>query len=120
MFDQPGRIAGASAVHFLAWCGGGGNVWITYQLLGAHVSLTAALGIESLLSSVLAVGFLVPGEFGVQELSYMVIGSAFGAPPHLSLALSFVRRARDILIGAPALGLWQALEARQLHVNKPQ
>jgi uncharacterized membrane protein YbhN (UPF0104 family) len=100
--------------HFIAWCGGGGNIWIAYKLLGAHVDPLAALGIESLLSSVLAVGFLLPGALGVQELSFMAIGGAFGVPPHLSLALSLIRRARDILIGAPALTAWQVLEARQL------
>jgi uncharacterized membrane protein YbhN (UPF0104 family) len=73
-----------------------------------------ALAIESMLSSVLAVGLLVPAGLGVQELSYVGIGSLFGIPAHFSLALSLVRRARDIIIGAPALLVWQALEAREL------
>lgn len=118
LFAQRGRIAGASSLHFLAWCCGGGNVWIAYRLLGAHVGPLAALGIESLLSSVLAIGFLIPGALGVQEFSYMAIGAAFGVSPHLSLALSLIRRARDILIGAPALGAWQGLEARQLRKGR--
>jgi glycosyltransferase 2 family protein len=114
LFARRGRIAAASLVHFLAWCGGGGNVWIVYHLLGAPVGPLAALGIESLLSVLLGFGFLIPGALGVQELSYVALGSAFGVSPHFSLALSIIRRARDILIGAPVLGLWQGLEARQL------
>lgn len=114
LFSRRTRIAGGAAVHFIAWCGGGGNVWIAYRLLGAHVSAIDAIAIEALLSSVLAVAFLVPGAVGVQEFSYMAIGSAFGVPVHLSLALSLIRRARDILIGAPALLVWQGIEARQL------
>jgi hypothetical protein len=50
----------------------------------------------------------------VQELSYIALGSAFGVAPHFSLALSLIPRARNIIIGVPALGLWQVLEARQL------
>jgi len=38
-------------------------------------------------------------------------------PAHISLALSLVRRARDILIGAPALLAWQTLEAKNLPNN---
>jgi len=66
---------------------------------------------------VLGVGFLVPGALGVQEVSYIGLGAAFGLPPQLSLSLSLIRRARDIIIGIPALALWQVLEARQLRRN---
>lgn len=114
LFRQRQRIAGAAAIHFIAWCGGGGNVYIAYRLLGAHVTIPQALAIEALLSSILSVGFLIPAGAGVQEFSYLALGHLFGVPPHLSLALSLIRRARDILIGAPALGVWQLLEARQL------
>lgn len=118
LMQRRGRLAGGAATHFLCWCGGGGNVWIAYHLLGAHPSLADALAIESLLSAVLAVGFFVPGGLGVQELTYIGVGRVFGMPAHLSLALSLIRRARDIIIGAPALLLWQALEARQLKTRK--
>jgi putative membrane protein len=115
LFHQHLRIAGSSAVHVLCWCGGGGNVWIAYHLLGARPSILDALAIESILSGVLAIGFLVPAGFGVQELTYIGIGRLFGMPAHLSLALSLIRRARDILIGAPALLVWQGLEASRLN-----
>ncbi len=114
LFSQHGRVAGASLLHAICWCGGGGNVWIAYHLLGAHPSLLDAVAIEAILSGVLAIGFLVPAGIGVQELTYVGIGQLFGLPAHLSLALSLIRRARDIIIGAPALLVWQGLEARNL------
>ncbi len=114
LFRRYKRIAGATFTHALCWCGGGGNVWIAYHLLGAHPSVLDALAIESILSGVLAIGFLVPAGFGVQELTYVGVGRLFGMPAHLSLALSLIRRARDILIGALALLAWQGLEARHL------
>jgi uncharacterized membrane protein YbhN (UPF0104 family) len=60
----------------------------------------------------------VPAGVGVQELGYVGIGQLFGIPPYLSLALSLIRRARDILIGAPALLVWQGLEAREVHATR--
>ncbi len=111
---QPVRMAAASILHLAAWCGGGGNVWIAYHLLGAHPSILDSLAIEAILSGVLAVGFLIPAGLGVQELTYVGVGHLFGIPAHVSLALSLIRRARDIAIGAPALVTWQIFEARTL------
>ena len=114
LFHQRSRIVWASLVHVLGWCGGGGNVWIAYHLLGANPTVLDALAIESILSGVLAIGFLVPAGLGVQELTYVGVGHLFGLPADLSLALSLIRRARDITIGAPSVISWQLLEARAL------
>ena len=35
-------------------------------------------------------------------------------PAHMSLGVSLLRRARDIVVGAPALLSWQVTEARRL------
>jgi len=114
LFARPGRVAGASALHVLCWCGGAGNVWIGYHLLGARPTILEALAIESCFSGILSVGFLMPGGLGVQELTYVGVGRLFGMPTPLSLALSLVRRARDLIIGGPALLVWQGIEASQL------
>lgn len=109
------RVVCASLLHLLSWFGGGGNVWIAYHLLGATPSIIDAFAIESILSGVLAIGFLVPAGFGVQELTYVGVGTMFGMPAHVSLSLSLIRRARDIVIGAPSLLLWQGTEAWKVH-----
>jgi putative membrane protein len=114
LFHRRWRIGGASAVHLACWCGGGGNIWVAYHLLGARIGVVDALAIEGLLSTALGVGFLVPIGLGVQEVSYIGLGVAFGLAPHVSLSLSLIRRARDLIIGVPALALWELLEARRL------
>jgi uncharacterized membrane protein YbhN (UPF0104 family) len=119
LFDQHGRVAGASVLHALCWCGGAGNVWIAYHLLGARPTILEALAIESCFSGILSVGFLMPGGLGVQELTYVGIGRLFGMPAPLSLALSLIRRARDLIIGGPALLVWQGIEAKQLWHRRP-
>lgn len=114
LFGRHARFGGSVVAHVLCWCGGAGNVWIGYHLLGAHPSAIEAIAIESIFSGVLSAGYLVPGGYGVQELTYVAIGRLFGIAPPLSLALSLIRRARDLLIGAPALLAWQAIEAGRL------
>ena len=120
LFSQPRRIGTAACIHFAGWIAGGVTVWMAYRMLGAQISVVSAMGIEGLLSGALAIAFLVPGGLGVQEVSYVLIGQAFGMPAELSIGLSFLRRARDIVIGAPALVAWQMVEARHLRREKAE
>jgi putative membrane protein len=119
IFSEPRRMIAAAGIHFLGWLGGGVTVWLTYRFLGGHIGLVPAIAIEGLLSGALAVAFLIPGGLGVQEASYVALGHLFGMPAHMSLGLSFLRRARDIVVGAPALLSWQIAEARQLRKHRP-
>jgi uncharacterized membrane protein YbhN (UPF0104 family) len=64
--------------------------------------------------AVRSVAFAVPGALGVQEGAYVVIGLLFGLSPQDALALSLLKRARDLVIGAPALVIWQVMEGRRL------
>lgn len=114
LFGQPRRLVAAATIHLSAWIGGGVSVWIAYRLLGGQIDILSAMAIEGLLSGALGVAFLVPGGLGVQEASYVALGSLFGMPAHMSLGLSLLRRARDILLGVPALISWQAVETSRL------
>ena len=114
LFGRRARFWSATALHGAGWAAGAGNIWIGYHLLGARPTVLESLALEGLFSGALSAGLLIPGAFGVQELSYVGIGRLFGLPAPLSLALSLIRRARDLLIGGPALASWQALEARRL------
>ncbi|HEX5326847.1 MAG TPA: lysylphosphatidylglycerol synthase domain-containing protein, partial [Acetobacteraceae bacterium] len=112
LFSRTRRLGAAAAIHLVGWIGGGISVWITYRLLGGRIDLVSAMALEGLLSGALAIAFLVPAGIGVQEVSYVALGRLFGMPAHLSLGLSLLRRARDIVIGVPALASWQVVEAR--------
>ncbi len=114
VFGRTGRLALATALHLVGWFGGGVSVFIAYRAVGTPAGLLQSMAIEALLSGALGIAFLVPAGLGVQELSYVGIGALFGMPPHASLALSFLRRGRDLVLGAPALASWQWLEARRL------
>ena len=42
------------------------------------------------------------------------MGAIFGVPPELSLGVSLIRRARDLVVGVPILLLWQLVDVRRL------
>jgi hypothetical protein len=50
----------------------------------------------------------------LQEGAYVLIGAGFGLPPPVALVVSLIKRARDLAIGLPALGVWQYVESGRL------
>ncbi len=70
--------------------------------------------IETLLYAVRSVAFAVPNAVGVQEGAYVLLGASLGLTPEMGLALSLLKRARDLIIGLPALVAWQLLESGRL------
>lgn len=108
------RLALGFAVHLLGWIGTGFAGWLAYRAVGVPINFDTALGIEALLAAVAAVSFLVPINAGVQEAGYVGLGAIYGIPAEMSLAVSLLRRARDLSIGIPVLLIWQFVEIKRL------
>ncbi|HET8997494.1 MAG TPA: lysylphosphatidylglycerol synthase domain-containing protein, partial [Acetobacteraceae bacterium] len=108
------RLALGFAVHLIGWIGTGFAGWLAYRAVGVPINFDTALGIEALLAAVAAVSFLVPINAGVQEAGYAGLGAIFGIPAEMSLAVSLLRRARDLSIGLPVLLIWQFVEIKRL------
>lgn len=119
MYQRPTGVLFSFAVHMLGWTGTGIGGWIAFRLLGVPVSLIDALAIEGLLHAVLATAFLIPGYAGVQEAAYAGIGVLFGIPAEIAIAVSLLRRSRDIAVGVPILLVWQFIEMRRLRLEGP-
>jgi glycosyltransferase 2 family protein len=107
------RLAVGFMVHLIGWICTGVAGWIAYHAIGVPIDFDDALGIEALLSAAAALAFLVPVNAGIQEAGYAGLGAIFGVPPELSLAVSLIRRARDIVVGVPVLLIWQLVEVRR-------
>ena len=102
----------ACAFRLAGWILGAFEVWIALRFMGVDAGPGEALILESLGQAARTAGFLVPGALGVQEGGLVLLGSLVGLPPGTSLALSLVKRAREIVTGAPGLVAWQIEEAR--------
>ena len=119
LYESPGRIAAGVLFHFLAWVASATGVWLALKFTGFEIGLPAILAIESLVGAARSAAFMAPLGIGVQEASYAVIGPLFGLGPDFSLALSLLKRARDLIVGAPVLLVWQGMEGFRLVRREP-
>jgi putative membrane protein len=111
-FRAPGRVTLSGACHMISWLLGGVEVWLGLHFLKVDMSIEACLVIESLGQAAKALGFAVPGALGVQEGGYVVVCHAFGLSPQVAVALSLIKRLREVALGIPALIVWHHCENR--------
>ena len=111
---RPGRMTAAVVLHLAGWIGGGGASYLALRFMGADVPFWTVIAVESLMYAVRNLGFALPGGLGVQEGAYVLLGPVFGLHASDALALSLLRRGRDLVIGLPVLAIWQAREGRLL------
>jgi putative membrane protein len=102
------------ALHLGCWIASAAEVWLALYLAGQQLSFGAVLAIESLLYAIRTAAFVIPQAVGVQEGAYILLGAGFGLTPDMALALSLLKRGRDLAIGLPAIAIWQALEGHAL------
>ena len=114
VYRRRGRLALSCAWRLAGWVAGAGEVWLALHFLGHPVTVAEALLLESLGQAVRAMAFVIPGGLGVQEGGFIVLGQVIGLSPELALALSLVKRIRELLLGAPGLIAWQFAEGRRL------
>jgi putative membrane protein len=119
IYDRRGRMAAGAALHLLGWVAASVGSWIGLRLMGAPLPLASVIAVESLMFAARSVGFAVPGALGVQEGAYLLAGPLLGLHAETAVALSLLKRARDLAIGAPTLLIWQAVESRRL-LTRPE
>jgi hypothetical protein len=80
------------------------------------MSVRTIVCLESLVYIVRTLTFIVPMGLGVIEGGYLGVGILLFGPQHadFAVALSLMKRARDIAVGVPALAAWQTMEGRRL------
>ena len=101
-------------VHLVTLLFGATEVWIALAFMGHPVSLFEAVAIESLGQASRAVAFPIPGAYGVQDGIIIVACAVFGVPAEAALALALVKRIAELVLGIPALLVWQAWEGKRL------
>jgi putative membrane protein len=113
LYDSPARLAASAALHLVAWIGSGIGTWIGFTLVGGHIGLLPAIALEALLCTIRSIAVFVPAAIGVQEAGYAMLAPLFGLPAEMGLAVSLLKRAREIVLGVPALLIWQGIEGHQ-------
>lgn len=114
LYRRPGTILAACALRMLGRLSASGDVWLAARLLGHPITIVDAILLRSVGIVARAVAFPVPGGLGVQEGSFVALGSLIGMPPEVALATSLATRVREIVSSVPGLILWQYVEGRGL------
>jgi len=114
IYARRGGLVAGFALHLFAWLASAVEAWLALHFMGFGLGIGAIITIESLLYAIRSVAFAIPNAVGVQEGAYVMLGALFGLPPEMALALSLLKRGRDLVIGLPALLAWQMLEGSAL------
>ena len=104
---QRNNLFASWAWHMAAWIAGAFETYVSMWALGLNPTLLQALIVEGLAQTAKVVGFAIPGALGVQEGGYLLLGGAMGLTPDQALALSLLRRLRELSLGAIGLILWR-------------
>ena len=114
LYARKSGIVGCCFFWGLSWLIASGEVWLALWVLGLPASFTTAVILESTSLAIRGAAFLVPGAVGVQEGGYILLGNLLGISGDMALALSLLRRMRELALGIPGLIAWQLIEAGRL------
>lgn len=117
---SPLRIGWSSALHLVGWVASAVGTWIAFRLIGVRIGLLPVIAIESLVCAARSAAVFVPNALGVQEAAYAVLAPLFGIGAEFGLAVSLLKRARDIALGVPILMVWHAAEGQWAVAKSPR
>jgi putative membrane protein len=112
IYRSPRRITLGFLFHFAAWVLGAVEIYISLRALGYESPISACVIIEAVGQALKSAGFAVPASIGVQEGGYVLAGAVFGVPAEVGIALSLIKRLRDVVLGLPAFAAWHWLERK--------
>jgi glycosyltransferase 2 family protein len=106
------RFGISLAIHGIGWLASALGTWMAFRLTGARIDFAAAIALDAFACAVRSAAVFVPSALGVQEATYAFLAPLFGVGAEFGLAVSLIKRARDIAVGIPVLLIWQATESR--------
>ncbi len=112
IYRAPWRVALSALIHFFGWFLSAVATYLALRFIGVRIELGAVVAMESIVYAIRSAAFFIPTALGVQEAAYVLLGPAIGIGADAGVAVSLIKRARDIAIGIPILLLWQVMETR--------
>lgn len=103
IYAERGTAVPSFVWSLVGWIVGAGEVWLALHFLGHPVDWLDALFLEAAGQAIRGAAFAIPGSLGVQEGGYLLLAPLVGLPPDAALALSLVKRTRELALGIPGL-----------------
>ncbi len=110
VYANKARFARSVGWHAVAWAAGAIEAYVALRLLGHPMGVGEVLALESIIYAIRSIAFMVPAAIGLQEGGYVIIGAVLGLPTEVALAVSILKRGRELLMGLPALLAWHFVE----------
>ena len=110
------RFWSAAALNGVSWVAGGVETYLFCRLVGLDLALLEAIVLEALLQLVRTGSFFIPMSLGAQEGGLAFFIHAMGYDPVAGVALSLLKRARQLLWTAAGFlvwGVYRSLEAKR-------
>ncbi len=107
LYRRPRALLRGAGLHLLAWMLGTLETWAVLTVLGLAPTPAQAFVVESLGMAARSAGFAIPAALGAQEGGFVLAALAVGLPAGPALALSLVKRVREVLVGLVGLALWR-------------
>ncbi|MBI4397788.1 MAG: flippase-like domain-containing protein [Candidatus Omnitrophica bacterium] len=107
------RLWLAIGCHLLGWISGGIEVFFMLRILGVEATLFESVILESLIQLMRTASFYIPGNLGVQEGALAFILGIMGVHPSLGVALSLLKRARQVIWTAVGFFIWGIFQLRE-------
>jgi hypothetical protein len=104
---RPADVARTICLHTLSWSLGGAEVWVILHAIGRPVGPAAAFSIEGLGMAARSIGFALPSGLAAQEAGFVVACAAFGVPAADAVALSMVKRLRELIVAIAGVIAWR-------------
>lgn len=101
------QIARAFLLQTTAWCLGSVESWIALRAIGHPVGPATAFAMEGLGMAGRSLGFALPAGLAAQEAGFVLAGSLLGVAAPDAVALSMVKRVRELVVGVAGVAAWQ-------------
>jgi putative membrane protein len=113
IYSRRARLALSILLQLAGWIASGLWLWVVLKVMDLGTSLWTAIAIQALVEGLRSATVFIPASVGIQEAGYAALAPVFGLTPEIGLAVSLLRRARDIVVAVPVLLLWQLIETRR-------
>ncbi len=108
-----GRFLASIGLALLNWLLGVVEVYVVMRLFGYPITLGDAWIIEAMVQLIRAAAFFIPAGIGAQEGSFLLLSGALTGNPALGIAVSLVRRSRELLWVALGLLIYWGYQQRR-------
>jgi hypothetical protein len=115
--SQHGRLLAAAVAQLAGIAVGSMETWLILLALNHPLPLVDAMAMEATTQAVRSVVAVVPAGLGVQEACLAALASMYGMSSSVGLGVSLLKRARELLLGLPALASWAWWELSSLRVS---